>query len=160
MAKQQVAETEFKANIILDEQRHALIERASYEFRRREEQAESAVQNLKTQLRQQDVELYGKSKDYDKSKQEQYLLRAEHQSRERTHRDALNYMRDELEELRRTRHSWADLREEAYQDAISQEGKNILDQWIAGESIWTMKCGRSQSTVAKLTQEMRELQER
>ena len=52
------------------------------------------------------------------------------QSSERGHRDALNNMRDEVEDMRRTRRSEADLHEEAYQDAISQEGEHILS-WIA-----------------------------
>ena len=60
LAKQQVAEEELEAKLILDEQRRALIERASYECRLLEETAESAAQNLRTQLRQQDFELYGK----------------------------------------------------------------------------------------------------
>ena len=89
------------------------------EFLLREEQAESAVQNSRTQLRQQDVELYGKRQEYEQSRQEQYLLRAELQSRERAPRDALNCMRDEVEELRRTRRFETEPREETYLDAIS-----------------------------------------
>ena len=58
-------------------------------------------------------------------------------------------MRDEVEELRRTRRSEAGLREEAYQDAISREGENIQDHELR----------ESKSTVEKLTQEIRELQE-
>ena len=58
-----------------------------------------------------------------KSQGKQYLLEAELQSRERVHRDALSCMRDEVEELRKTRRSDAELREEAYQDDISQEGE-------------------------------------
>ena len=46
LAKQNVAETD------LDEYRHVLDEQTNYEFRQCEEQAESAVRNLKTQLRQ------------------------------------------------------------------------------------------------------------
>ena len=53
-------------------------------------------------------------------------------------------MRDEVEELRKTRRSEAELREEAYQDAISQEGGHILDHELRD----------SQSTVEKLTLEL------
>ena len=58
-------------------------------------------------------------------------------------------MRDEVEELRKTRRSEAELREEAYQDAISQEGGHILDHELRD----------SQSTVEKLTLELQEPQE-
>ena len=126
-AKQQVEETEVKANVILDEQRRAFIEQASYEFHAREAQSGGTVQHLKAQLRQQDVELCSKIQVYEKSRQEQYLLRAELTSRERSHRDVLSYARDVVAKLRKTKRSEAELREEACQDAISQEGENILD---------------------------------
>ena len=37
-------------------------------------------------------------------------------------------MRNEVEELRKNRRSDAELREEAYQDAILQEGEHTLDR--------------------------------
>ena len=54
-SKQQVADTEVKARVILNEQRQAFIEHANY--------------NLKSELRQQDVEFYSKSHDCEKSRQ-------------------------------------------------------------------------------------------
>ena len=77
MAKQQVADTELKARKILDEQRQAIVEQANYQFHLCDAKSESVVQNLKSQLRQQDVELYSRSQDSEKSRQEQYLLGAE-----------------------------------------------------------------------------------
>ena len=76
LAEQQVAETELRNKQV-----------TSPSTRKK---AESALQNLRTQLRHQDVELYGKSQEYEESRQEQYLLRAELRCRERAHRDALN----------------------------------------------------------------------
>ena len=50
-----------------------------------------------------------------------------------------------MEGLRRTRRSEAEWREEAYQDAIQQEGENILDTELR----------ESLSTVDKLAQQVR-----
>ena len=58
-------------------------------------------------------------------------------------------MRDEAEELRKTRRSGAESREAAYQDAIPHEGEHVLDNELR----------ERQATVNKLTQEMRELQQ-
>ena len=80
---QNVAETD------PDEYRHVLDEQTNYEFRQCEEQAESAVRNLKTQLRQA-----GKNQEYEWSMKEQYLLREELQHRDKVHRGHLNHMRE------------------------------------------------------------------
>ena len=53
-------------------------------------------------------------------------------------------MRDEVEELRKTRGSESELREEAYQDAISQDVGNNLET-----DLWEI-----QSTVIKLTRQI------
>ena len=90
----------------------------------------SAAQSFKTQLRQQNVELYSRSQECEQSKQEQYLLGAVLQSRERAHQGALSNMRDEVEEFRKTRRSEAELREQAHQDAISPEGESGLDNEV------------------------------
>ena len=66
---------------------------------------------------------------------------------ERSHREIP--LRDEVGELRKTRRSEANLREEAYLDVVSQEGQNILDTELL----------ERQSTLNKLTKQMRELQE-
>ena len=85
-----------------------------------------------------------KSQDNEKSRQQQSKL----QSRERAHQ-ATQCMRDEVEELRKTRRSESELREEAYQDAISQDVGNNLET-----DLWEI-----QSTVNKLTRQIKELQE-
>ena len=63
------------------------------------------------------------SQDCEKSRQEQLLLLTELRSRERAHQETLSYMSDEVEVLRKTRRSEAKLLEEAYQDAVSHEGR-------------------------------------
>ena len=61
---------------------------------------------LTEQLRPQETELYSKSQDSEKSRQEQYLLVIELWSRESVHQENL---------------------EEDYHDAISHDGKNKLE---------------------------------
>ena len=92
----QVVGTELKERAILDEQRCAIIDQADYEFIR-EARSESTVEILPTQLRQHDAELYNQ-------------LITELRSRERAHQDTLTHMRNEVEELTKTRRSGADLR--------------------------------------------------
>ena len=82
-------ETELRARAILDEQRCPEIDQANHEFNRREAKLESTVQNLIEQLRPQETELYSKSQDSEKSRQEQYLLVIELWSRESAHQEIL-----------------------------------------------------------------------
>ena len=56
---------------------------------------------------------------------------AELQSLERAHGETLAHMREEVEVLRKTRRSEAELREEAHQDTLWHEGANI---WNTGRS--------------------------
>ena len=144
-AMRKIEETEVDPNLILDERRCATVGQANHELNRCEAKAE----NWKQQLRQQDVELLSRSQFFEKSRREQYLLFAELQSLERAHGETLAHMREEVEVLRKTRRSEAELREEANQDTLWHEGANI----------WNTEPRESQSTVNKLTPQIRELQE-
>ena len=81
------------------------------------------------------------------SRHEQYLLTAELRSRARAHQETLSCMRDEVEEVRKTRRSEAALREEGCQDALSRARERTF---------WTLTCGRY---VNKFSQRVRGLQE-
>ena len=81
--------------------------------------------------------------------QDKYLLITELESRENAHQVTLSCVREEVEELRKTRRYDAELREEASQDAVSHEGEKILDTELL----------ESQSTVNQLAHQIRELHE-
>ena len=87
----------------------------------REAKSAHTVQILTQQLRHQHMELSSRSQDCEKSRREQYLLFTEVRSRERAHQETSTCVRDVVAELRETQRAEAELREEAYQDDISQE---------------------------------------
>ena len=101
----------------LDKQRCALTDQGNYDFNLRLVQAENTVQILRKELRQQDQKL-----KIVKTKTRAVFTLTELRSRQRAHRETLSYLRDDVKKLRKTRRSEAELREEAYQDAVSQEG--------------------------------------
>ena len=95
------------------------------------------------------MELSSLSQDCETARIGQRHLLAEVRDREQAHQETLTRMCPEVEELKKIRCSEAELREEAFMDAISQDDGNKLET----------ESREIQSTVHELTHQTNEPQE-
>ena len=123
-ARQEVVQREIQAEVALEAQRDYLVECATQELRRRDEQSESIIQSLKSQLRQADTEVY------ERGLQEAKVVRAESgfRGKMRAHEEFHRWQAQ-----RRVLQQELNMREELYQDALSQAG-NLSDAETRGSS--------------------------
>ena len=132
-------EMELGTKAVLEEQRCAIVDQAFFELNMREAKAKNTPTKSNTATPSTNCGAF---------QQKQYLLITELRNRERAHRETLVHMIKEAKELRKVCCSDAELREEAYQDAVSQDGGKTLETELR----------ESQSTVNLLTQHMKQLQ--
>ena len=124
-----IREVEKQTTAKLEEQRLNILKEAAYELGMQENKAASAVQILEQQRHQQYMEFSSRSFDFENSQGSQLCPFAELLGREEVLEAALNYTKQEVQNLRSAGWSAADLREEIDADAITRkENRDDLEE--------------------------------